>query len=367
MNPEFLNHVKNPKGEGDLVDKSFLLANGKTYLTTAACMSVHSEGMTFANAHPNIIEKSPMFADNIVVMSCQVTDLSILNDLRIAEDLSDRFPGKNYFIGGCLARRFDIELPYPWQRIDSLRVDYQELKDLTLVNYEKPFWIPEFEDSLDPMQNGNLFRQSYPIRIGVGCTRNCKYCTIKWTRGANYEMNNIDILEAQFKKYDNVVLIADSPSPMQVKMWCEIASRNKKPISFRNVEPQVTQACGIELAKLAQEGLLPFYHSPVQSSNFYVLTEMNRDPFNAANASAVMANLKIWGTKIATNIIIDYKDSKGNVMEDDHSEIYDLFDYVSWNPYWDGNWDRKEAEARFQKYLVDKDFTIVGCPDDKIF
>jgi ribosomal protein S16 len=27
------------------------------------------------------------------------------------------------------------------------------------------------------------------------------------------------------------------------------------------------------------------------------------------------------------------------------------YDYVSWNPLWNGKWDRKLAEERFEKYL----------------
>jgi len=28
-----------------------------------------------------------------------------------------------------------------------------------------------------------------------------------------------------------------------------------------------------------------------------------------------------------------------------------MFDYVSWNPYWDGIWDRQKAEERYKKYI----------------
>jgi len=27
------------------------------------------------------------------------------------------------------------------------------------------------------------------------------------------------------------------------------------------------------------------------------------------------------------------------------------FDGISWNPFWDGNWDRAKAEKRFSYYL----------------
>lgn len=366
VKPEFLNKVSTPKGSGILVTKDFLQCAGKTYITSAACMSVWSEGLSWANKNPLLSTCFPLEADNIVLLSCQVTDLAVLNDMRIAEELSNDFPGKRYFISGCLARRFDIELPWPWERMDSLREDYVDLQFTDMVHYRKPFWVPDFQEIADPMANGNLFRNSYPLRIGVGCKQNCKYCTIKWTRGAHYEMNNFDILEEQFKRHDDVVLIADAPTPFQIKAWCEIAKRNHKHISFRNVEPQVTVAAADALKDLAENGLLSVFHCPVQSIDPFVLAQMRRSEVFTGVAIAIMMKLKEKGTKIATNIIIDYLDAAGNIMPENFAYIYETFDYVSWNPYWDGTWNRESAEAKHQKYLVDKNFTIPGCPDEKV-
>jgi hypothetical protein len=39
-------------------------------------------------------------------------------------------------------------------------------------------------------------------------------------------------------------------------------------------------------------------------------------------------------------------------MPDDLSAIKEAFDHVSWNPYWDGRWDRDAAEERFDKYIT---------------
>jgi hypothetical protein len=51
---------------------------GKIYMTCSACMSVWADGLSWANAHPERITKNPAEADNIAVLSCQVTDLAVL-------------------------------------------------------------------------------------------------------------------------------------------------------------------------------------------------------------------------------------------------------------------------------------------------
>jgi hypothetical protein len=57
--------------------------------------------------------------------------------------------------------------------------------------------------------------------------------------------------------------------------------------------------------------------------------------------------LKQKGVILATNVIIDYKNFP-NPLED---PMIDIFDYVSWNPYWDGVWNIDNAARRFEKYL----------------
>jgi hypothetical protein len=57
--------------------------------------------------------------------------------------------------------------------------------------------------------------------------------------------------------------------------------------------------------------------------------------------------LKDKGVYVATNIIIDYKN-----FSQDFRKIYAFYDYVSWNPLWDGVWNRAKAEERFDKYIT---------------
>lgn len=203
------------------------------------------------------------------------------------------------------------------------------------------------------MSNGNLFRDMYMLKIGAGCHGKCKYCTIRDTRGEGYEMEAEGQVEEFLNHVDKegVVIISDSPTVKQIKDWCGIAKQYGKSISFRNVEPLVTLACEEELMDLAKAGLLKIYHCPIQSNNPELLAIMNRSASSTLDAIKVMDELRVAGTKVATNIIIDYVADGKEYKNMDMDWLNEHFDYWSWNPYFDGNWNRAKAEERFEKYL----------------
>lgn len=224
-----------------------------------------------------------------------------------------------------------------------MRTTYQHINDKKLVEFAKPFWVKDFKESDNDLDDGNIFRNKYPLRIGKGCSYNCSYCSIKITRGKHEKYDIDDRLVSEFMKFDNIVLIADSPTVDQIKDWCNLAIDKNKQISIRNIEPQVAIMCQNELIDIAKRGLLDIFHCPIQSNNTNVLIDMRRNVEATFKIIDMAKYLKSLGVKIATNIICDYKN-----FPNDFDEIYD---YVSWNPYWDGVWDRNNAEQRFKKYL----------------
>jgi tRNA A37 methylthiotransferase MiaB len=318
---------------------------GKTFMTCSACMSVWADGLSWANAHPERITKNLEEAENILVLSCQVTDLAVLNDLRTLESYKSKFPAKKYFVSGCLAKREDIPLVEFIGRLETPRENYQFINDRSLVNFEKPFWIKEFIENDSDKKDGHLFRKMYPLRIGKGCPNKCTYCTIRYTRGG-FEEYHAKYLENEFLSFDNVLLVADSPTISQIRDWHALAKKHNKSFSIRNVEPRVTVACQNELLDLAENNLLPVYHSPIQSASKLILEDMHRDVNATFETMNIARKLKEKGVYTATNIIIDYKD-----FPEDFTPIYSLYDYVSWNPLWDRVWNRQKAEGRFEKYL----------------
>jgi len=103
-----MKEIKNIFGTGKIYNKEDL--EGKIYATSAACMSVWSDMLSFANINEERFVKNPEEADSIVVLGCQVTDLAVLNDLEVANKLHNQ-TGKDIYMGGCLAQRMDIPLP----------------------------------------------------------------------------------------------------------------------------------------------------------------------------------------------------------------------------------------------------------------
>lgn len=365
-----MKEIKNKFGTGVIYDVEDL---GKSiYAVCTACMSVWSDLLSYAVAYqpyrqnevgvangktflPNYVPYGMYKTDTIVVLGCQVTDLAILNDLETAEELHNKYPDVPIYMGGCLAMRFDIPLPNYLRRLNVIRKPYQNL-DMTLkyIDYRPPFWNKNLKDDDDEFAEGNLFRHMYPLKIGAGCHGKCKYCTIRDTRGESYQTDAyLQVKEFLDHADEGIVLICDSPSPQQIKDWCHIATRYNKPISFRNVEPQTAIICMEELRDLAEKSLLKIFHCPIQSNSAEVLKTMNRavEPTKAFINFA--QELRKLGVKVATNIIIDYKIGDKVISNMPVDWLNAHFDYWSWNPYFDGNWDINKAKARFKKYITD--------------
>lgn len=342
-----MKEIKNVFGVGKIYDKNDL--EGKIYATSAACMSVWSDLLSYSNKNKKRFVRTPEVADSIVVLGCQVTDIAVLNDLKVAERLHNQ-TNKEIYMGGCLAQRLDISLPEYIRRLDVVREYNVDLEDLKLIDYEKPFWVPDFQETEDVLANGNLFRNFYPLKIGAGCHGKCKYCTIRHTRGEGYETIAEEQID-EFLNHENVVLTSDSPTPSQVKAWCKIAKKTNKEISIRNIEPQNLILCKNELLEIAKLNLLKIVHCPVQSFDKEILKAMNRNVELTELAVKLLKELKDLGVITATNIIIDYIIDGKTYKNFDENNLKENFDYFSWNPYFDGNFNIRKAEERFKKYI----------------
>ena len=334
------------------------------YCESSACLSVTSDAWSWVSSKKNrdrvvvVTTNSPGSNNVIIVLGCQITDLAILNDIKLIEKLHADNPKARMYVGGCLAYRFDIELPEYVTRLATMReinvsIDKERAK---YIQWQKPFWVTKdsWENGDKFIGDGRLFRDMHPIKIGTGCTGNCKYCNIKDTRGDGYSVDPY-LQVGEFINAGDVVLISDNPTKQQMIDWCHLSKRYNKPISIRNVEPSIAVQCKDEFLELAELGLLKVFHCPIQSNNTDILKAMNRDVDRTIKAIDMMIELRKNGVITATNIIIDYP-----VEENGEVKIYNnfdtmwlnnTFDYWTWNPYFDGKWDRENAERRFGYYL----------------
>jgi len=109
--------------------------------------------------------------------------------------------------------------------------------------------------------------------------------------------------------------------------------------------------CREEIIDLAESGYLNILHCPIQSFDEQVLMAMNRSVTMTMKALEIMQLVRSLGVKIATNIIIDYKVDDTVVSNHDQKRLTKEFDYYSWNPYFDGNFEMAKAKDRFKKYI----------------
>lgn len=357
-----MKRINNKFGAGILYESKDL--GNCIYAVCTACMSVWSDFLSYADSEKEkrgkevtgFYSDDELYqTDTIVVLGCQVTDLAIYNDLDVAEKLHKKYPDIPIYMGGCLAHRFDIELPEWLRRLDVIRTEYQEIfgRDGEFIYYRRPFWNRDLkEDCTDEFETGNLFRHMYPLKIGAGCHGMCKYCTIRDTRGESYESDAfLQVKEFLNHADEGVVLISDSPTIRQIQDWCMISLRYGKPISFRNVEPQNALYCKKQLLNLSKAGLLKIFHCPIQSNDPEVLQAMNRDVQKTLDYIEFAQELRREGTKVATNIIIDYKVGSKVFHNMPQKWLNDHFDYWSWNPYFDGKWNYEKAKQRFKYYI----------------
>lgn len=344
--------------------ESMITGMATIYAMSTACMSVTSDMQSWASARmsKNVTfteVNKPGHNNVIIVLGCQVTDLAILNDIMMVERLHAENPNASVYVGGCLAYRFDIQLPEYANRLTATRAIYQPItaNGKKAVHWAAPFWVEkgEFEHNTGDFDPGRLFRNCYPLKIGAGCNNKCKYCTIRDTRGEGYEADAY-LQVKEFIENPNVVLISDSPTAKQLNDWCDIALRYKKTFSIRNVEPFVAMQCMDKLMEVAEAKLLKVLHCPIQSNDKKLLSIMGRNPDVTTEFIIQAQKLRQLGVKVATNIIIDYtvknNDGSSEFFSNMPTEFLDKnFDYWSWNPYFDGHWDRKKAEERWKKYI----------------
>jgi len=332
------------------------LNDGLIYLHCTACMSVWSDAASWANANKHRITRNPAEAKHIIVLGCQVTDMAIMNDLLVARRFATKYK-TNTYISGCLANREDIELPklptdIQLQRLSIFRSDYTPIVDSSLVEYEPPYWK-------HPNMQLARFAGAYPLRISVGCVKNCNYCTIRHTRGPGYDLDpdkNTDEL-ASYWAYTGVphtpwaLLVADSPSAELISTWCDLAIKYRFRISIRNIEPSEATKCADKILALARKDKLAEFYMPIQSLDKNILSVMHRNVDATLDSLGLIAKLRAHKVLCYTNIIIDYCDPEtGKLIPDmSVSETLKYFDDVQWNTYWNGKFDLEQAKDKFKR------------------
>lgn len=350
--------VGNKFGFADIYTQDDILVEGnKIFIYNTACLTIQTEVLGWANAYSRFITTNPLEANIIINLGCQVTDLAVLNDILTLRKLKNIFgKTKQYFMGGCVAQRFDI--PLEDKRMDLLYKDYAPITDTSLITWQRPFWV----DKLSSNADGRFLRQHDNInfeylRLGKGCHGNCKYCTIRVTR-QKPSILNVDNLLSQIKPRQImfggnvtsdpnrvVVAIADTLNSTHIEQLFNYSQSLNVKFALRNIEPVVAMESYDVLMKFAKSGNLYAAHIPIQSSDPEILELMNREVEPTLASMELIKLLKASGVYTATNLII-------GMTPTNHSyDVYDICDHVAVNPYWDGKWDYDNAVERMKKFI----------------
>jgi len=354
------------------------------YIACAACISVYADAALWTASRGSEVKaisvhNNPSAPISLIVLGCQVTDLAVLNTLKIAaqlkRDLALGGSKDEVYIGGCLGSRLDIPMEYQGETFKRVAPFSDTNRPFVpeKVSWRYPYWADSRADyKKSTSEDGWRFRDLYPIVTSRGCTKKCTYCTVRDLRPHTFykdlvDISNIGKLSSLFKKLKKssartLLLTADSPSGEEIITWLDIirnenslfkndeSSNNLFDVALRNVEPSVFVRIADELKNDIQNGLISALHVPIQSIKQNIIEDMNGNWDASKETIKIVKSIKsVFPTfPIYTNIIIDYK---GMDTFADYQAVAKIFDSVSWNPYWDGKWDINKAKARWKNYI----------------
>ncbi len=340
-----MKNVENVYGTGVLYGEEDL--QGTIFTRCCACMNVYAEYLSWANEEKQLNRFKPVDeAQNIIVLGCQLNDLAVLNDLHHIERLMNDNTNAKFYVGGCLAKRFDIELPKGVIRLDTLQKNNQWIYNTKLVDYASPFWVEKFDPVdcfvLDTEKfrflynQGHLFRNSYPLRIGGGCPHGSA------VGGKSYRLPVDKDKFNEFVIMKDVVLIAGELDSNHVLEWILIAQDHHKSFSLRNVSPSVVVEMMGYLETLARSGSLTALHTIIHNVDEFALRDMGLDVGAVSDYMKSIKFLKPFRTIIGATVTTGYK-----TYPNTPSDVLSKFDYVTSIYHWDGMWNREMAEIRW--------------------
>ena len=112
--------VYNRYGHRTIYDET-ALRKSSNYIISASCLTARSEALSWANFPSTNITRNPFISDNIIIQGCQRNDLAVLTAIELLEKYKKDYIGRNIYLTGCLAKRFDIEIPKGVHRLNTLK------------------------------------------------------------------------------------------------------------------------------------------------------------------------------------------------------------------------------------------------------
>ena len=218
------------------------------------------------------------------------------------------------------------------------------------------------------------------VTIMNGCNNFCSYCIVPYVRGRERSRMPKDIIqeveELAKAGYKEITLLGQN-----VNSYLRVEKEKGKPFeeyegvhSFATLLEAINKIDGIERIRFVSphpkdftddvieaiancDKVCKLIHLPLQSGSTEVLKAMNRSVTATNQAVDLLYELREKEVITATNIIIDYTTDGKLYPNHDIEKLQENFDYYSWNPYFDGNFDMDRAKQRFKKYITNEKVT----------
>jgi threonylcarbamoyladenosine tRNA methylthiotransferase MtaB len=184
--------------------------------------------------------------------------------------------------------------------------------------------------------------KTFSIKISTGCTGDCSYCTIKFSRG-KVKSKPVDDVMAEFesglkKGFKHFALLGtdigdygkDIDSDISYLLEKMVSRKEDFRIRLRNLNPRWVIPNRRTLKKILRSCKIAYIQSPIQSANNRILELMNRG-YQAQDFISTMQNINLEFPSVVlrTQLIVGFPTETEEEFEDSFKLVKKkIFDYA---------------------------------------
>ncbi|MBI9099323.1 MAG: 30S ribosomal protein S12 methylthiotransferase RimO [Spirochaetaceae bacterium] len=145
----------------------------------------------------------PQDAGLIIVNTCGFIKSAKEESINTLLDFTSSYPDKKVLAAGCLSERYNTQLIKMIPELDgvfgSMAPSHVPEVIQSVLNDEKPVFIPETDLSVTPRKKFFSYDRSVYVKIAEGCDNRCTYCAIPLIKG-DLKSRPLDDIVAEIKQ-----------------------------------------------------------------------------------------------------------------------------------------------------------------------
>jgi hypothetical protein len=271
-----------------------------------SCPTIHADAQAWASDNPQIVGWSEK-ADNLVVLGCPATNKTISETTRYIEKNSE-YRGSIY-LGGCLARRFDIAFPQEIKRLDHI---YDHMKTIS-SNKTSYYTIDSFPCSY--ASTNKIHHSLYPFglchMIRGGWYRPQSFCSrlgevrpMPWYRTDEASLAGLYLDYTAHKDNSSLLIVSDGFGYEQMIWWLETIIKFPPyfGVSFYNISVEALKGRVAELLSTAcLRRHIKKVHVPLYGLKASTLKVFGRSVSKTHTALPLLEKVRSYGTEVFTD------------------------------------------------------------------